>query len=564
MKSATERLLAFSFANADILLEVDATHRVRYVCGAVNSLLDRPEAALRGIAFEELITPADRVMVGALLRALPNNARLNPVLVRLPVAGGDPVSAVLGGYRMDSDAPRFYLTLAKARLTAMDAGEEGERDIETGLLAPDSFAQTVQAKLAAARDQQVEAKLTLIRLDEFDAFKNRVGGDAMARMMEEIGGLLRAMSVDGGTAGRLAEDRFGIMHTPAVDPGELEKSVADISRENDPTGAGVKVAGATIELDLDGFSDEDRRRVILYTVRKFSTAEGSVTVGSLADGMKEILADTVKRVHHFRQTLADNRLRIALQPIVSLETRQIHHYEALARPTDGQAPAGLVGFAEEIGMTPDFDLLVCQKAIDILSHARDGGTAASVAVNLSAVSLDSQLFVKAFRALIAQYPWAPAQLLIEVTESMRIKDLTLINSVLQTLRTDGHKVCLDDFGAGAASFPYIQALDIDYVKIDGAYVRRLETHPRDRAILKAMVGLCTDLGIGTVAEMVETEAQVRTLIDLGVELGQGYLFGRPSVDFALQPGLAGPPVQAPPNPSRMQLRRRGAIETWGR
>lgn len=564
MASATERLLAFSFANADVLVEVDAAHRIRYVCGAVQSLLDHTEESLRGRALRELVAPADRVMVAALLRALPNNARLNPVLVRLSAAGGQPVSAVLGGYRMDSDAPRFYLTLAKARLTAADGTDAGHRDAETGLLDRHAFTQTVQAKLAAAHEQHAETRLTLLRLDAFDAFKNRVGGDTLARVMEEVGGLLRAMSVDGGSAGRLAEDRFGIMHTPAVDPGMLEKGVADITRENDPTGAGLGVAGATVDLAAGALSDEDRRRVILYTVRKFADSDGATTVGTLAEGMREILADTVKRVRQFKQILADDRLKIALQPIVALADRRVHHYEALARPADGRAPAGLVGFAEEIGMSPDFDLLVCQKALDLIAAARDGGTAVSIAINLSAVSLESELFVRTLRTILAEYPWAPGQMLLEVTESMRIRDLAAVNAVLQTLRTDGHRVCLDDFGAGASSFPYIQALDVDFVKIDGAYVRGLESQPRDRAILKAMVGLCDDLGIGTVAEMVETEAQAAMLADLGVGYAQGFLFGRPMVDVAPPARLAGTPVPAPASPARRALRRRGAVETWGR
>jgi len=564
MKSATERLLAFSFANADILLEVDASHRVRYVCGAVQSLLERPEDSVRGVPFEELVGAPDRIMVGQLLRALPNNARLNPVIVHLPVGGDTPASALLGGYRMDSDMPRFYLTLAKARIGATDA-PDGNHDADTGLLDRDTFTQSVQSKLAAAREQNVDAKLTLIRLDEFDAFKDRVGGDAMAHVMEEIGGLLRAMSIDGSTAGRLGDDRFGIMHTPSVDPAQLEKSVAEISRESDPTGAGLAVSGATVELGPDELSEEDRRRVILYTVRKFSDSDDPPLAGSLADGMKEILADTVKRVQDFKQTITDNRLRIALQPIVSLADRSIHHYEALARPTNGQPPAGLVGFAEEIGMTQDFDLLVCHKAIDILIHARESGASVAIAVNISSVSLDSQLFVKAFRALVAESNWVAQQLLIEVTESMRIRDLAGINGILQAFRADGHKVCLDDFGAGAASFPYIQALDVDFVKIDGAYVKRLETHPRDRAILKAMVGLCADLGIGTVAEMVETEAQASALVELGVDHAQGYLFGRPTLDFAF-PRTAGATAAAAATElkPRMALRRRGAVETWGR
>jgi EAL domain-containing protein (putative c-di-GMP-specific phosphodiesterase class I) len=302
---------------------------------------------------------------------------------------------------------------------------------------------------------------------------------------------------------------------------------------------------------------------VLYTVRKFSDTDGPVALGSLADGLKEVLANTVKRVQAFKQTLSNDRLNVALQPIVGLGDRRVHHFEALARPTDGQSPATMVGFAEEIGMTQDFDLLVCQKAIDILTEARGRGTDASVAINLSAVSLDSQVFVKTFRALVAQSDWAVGRLLIEVTESMRIKDLEATNTVLQVLRADGHKICLDDFGAGAASFPYIQALDVDYVKIDGAYVKRMETHPRDRAILKAMVGLCRDLGIGTVAEMVETEGQAKALVDLGVDYAQGYLFGRPSLEFNFPPAAAAIPFPSD-TPARAPLRRRGSVETWGR
>jgi EAL domain-containing protein (putative c-di-GMP-specific phosphodiesterase class I) len=161
--------------------------------------------------------------------------------------------------------------------------------------------------------------------------------------------------------------------------------------------------------------------------------------------------------------------------------------------------------------------------------------------------------------MVRQTDWVCERLLIEVTESMRIRDLDAANRVLAVLRADGHKVCLDDFGAGAASFPYIQALDVDYVKIDGAYVKRMETHLRDRAILKAMVGLCTDLGIGTVAEMVETDTQATALIDLGVQYAQGYLFGRPTTQYSFVSNVESLRERT----ARLDARRRGAVETWG-
>ena len=569
MPTSTERLLAFSFANADILLEVDGALCVRYICGATRSLLHHAEPELNGHLLCKLIAAADRGMVQALLNGLANNTRLNPVIVRLACGDAKPSSALLSGYRMDDKAARFYLTLTRVRPSTADLRRSEGADPQSGLLSSASFVDSVNERLAATQGHHPDAKLTLIRLNEFDDLKKRLGDDNVGQMMQEIGGLLRAMSVDGGTAGRLGEDRFGLMHTPAVTPTELEEGVARISRANDPTRGGASVSGATIELDSDTLSAEDRQRVILYTVRKFSDAQGTFEIASLADAMKDILADTVKRIRTVKLTLTGNRLKVALQPIVSLADRSIHHYEALARPTDGQAPAGLIGFAEEIGLSEDFDLLVCQKVIDVLTQGGANGNMPSVALNISAASLESELFVQAFRELLAADRALREHLLIEVTESMRIRDLEAANAVLKQLRADGHKVCLDDFGAGASSFPYIQALEVDCVKIDGIYVKRVESGGRDRAILKAMVTLCTDLEVGIVAEMIETEAQAKILAELGVQYGQGYLFGKPALDMAF------PPQARPAEPAadlqrqaaaaavRANMRRRGSRETWG-
>jgi EAL domain-containing protein (putative c-di-GMP-specific phosphodiesterase class I) len=99
------------------------------------------------------------------------------------------------------------------------------------------------------------------------------------------------------------------------------------------------------------------------------------------------------------------------------------------------------------------------------------------------------------------------------------------------LQTRGVRICLDDFGAGAASFHYLNALPADFVKIDGRYVRNATANRRDRAFLKAIAKLCRELGTATIAEMVETEAQAAAMTDLGIGYGQGYLFGRPSPDL---------------------------------
>ena len=106
-----------------------------------------------------------------------------------------------------------------------------------------------------------------------------------------------------------------------------------------------------------------------------------------------------------------------------------------------------------------------------------------------------------------------------------------MNVVIQRLRTTGHAVCLDDFGAGAAAFQYLRALEVDVVKIDGMYVREALQSQTGKPFLKAMAGLCRDLGVGVVAEMVEDKSVVSFLLECGIQFGQGILFGEPSLDF---------------------------------
>jgi EAL domain-containing protein (putative c-di-GMP-specific phosphodiesterase class I) len=240
--------------------------------------------------------------------------------------------------------------------------------------------------------------------------------------------------------------------------------------------------------------------------------------------------------------------------VVGLADRQLHHYEVLSRFEEGRSPAELVQFAESVGMIEELDLTVCQRALAFMDGWREGPEL-RLAVNLSGRSLASDAFIAALEALLKPRP-DRSRLLFEITETTEMTDLPRAERIVQTLRSAGHKVCLDDFGAGAASFPYLQALTIDFVKIDGAYVSRMLETMRDHAILKAMVGLCGEIGTATIAEMIETDAQVQRLAQLGVTYGQGYLFGRP----APSPPTSGRKI---PPKTAVFARRKGFITTWG-
>jgi EAL domain-containing protein (putative c-di-GMP-specific phosphodiesterase class I) len=310
--------------------------------------------------------------------------------------------------------------------------------------------------------------------------------------------------------------------------------VGELSRTVDPAGRGVTATATSVAVDVGALSEEDILKAVALTINEFCDSVGSErSVKSLSNVLGTMVQATLERVGALRNVIERGAFDIVFQPIVDLATRIPHHYEALVRFNDGSRAAQayeFINLAEETGVICDFDLAMCRRALEWFG-AGPNRNAVILAVNLSGLSLVKSTFVLALHELLRKHP-ASKRIMFEVTETARIHDLNLVNRVVKGLRSAGHKVCLDDFGAGAAAFQYLNALDVDVVKIDGAYVRGARASQRGRAFLKAMAGLCADLGIATVGEMVEDEASLKILRDCGLQFGQGYLFGRPAADIA--------------------------------
>jgi EAL domain-containing protein (putative c-di-GMP-specific phosphodiesterase class I) len=155
------------------------------------------------------------------------------------------------------------------------------------------------------------------------------------------------------------------------------------------------------------------------------------------------------------------------------------------------------------------------------------------AVNVSGKSIENGVFAQCLISLLDENRAIASRLAFEITESAQLKDLPAVNKTIQEVRSRGFQCGLDDFGAGSASFQYLQALAVDFVKIDGAYIKRLGQSPKDDALVKGLVRLCDDLGVGTIAEMVETKDQVDRLRAMGVRYAQGWHFGKPAPEPAI-------------------------------
>ena len=170
---------------------------------------------------------------------------------------------------------------------------------------------------------------------------------------------------------------------------------------------------------------------------------------------------------------------------------------------------------------------------------------------MSGGSLGDDAYVDNLLRMTAGAPDDRRRLMVEVTETAALADLEAADRRLGALREAGIKVCIDDFGAGAAAYDYLRKLSVDAVKIDGGLVKGLESDDRARTFLTSIVELCQSLNLEIIAEMIETESLAKALQGLGVQYGQGWLFGRPEAEPRTQRASAAP------------VRRRGAVEAWG-
>jgi Amt family ammonium transporter len=235
-----------------------------------------------------------------------------------------------------------------------------------------------------------------------------------------------------------------------------------------------------------------------------------------------------------RRAIVDGELRLHYQPIVNLVTGRIDGVEALVRwehRTRGTvAPMEFIPIAEETGLIVPLGEWVLGEACR-QTHAWHSAhpelAHLTVSVNLSGRQIAQVDLVSVVANILAHTGLAPATLVLEITESVLMRDATHTITVLQALKNLGVGLSVDDFGTGYSSLAYLKKFPVDILKIDKSFVDGLGTDDDDSAIVAATITLAHSLGLSTVAEGTETALQVDTLTGLGCDKAQGYLFCRP-------------------------------------
>ncbi len=397
-----------------------------------------------------------------------------------------------------------------------------------GLLDATAFARAVSRQIVAMRMSGTPLSLSLIDLEGGLADTDSSAVESTMRLGLEIANQLRQRAGECHDVALLGAFKFVAVHDASR---SLSPIVADIAAEVKPRHESAKVMTTHAhEVRLDGdLSELDSLRAIQHLLKRFGAARpGAFTPGSLSVCHREWLAESVEWSDRIRRAIGGGRFSLAFQPIVGMADGRIQHFEALLRLPDetALAPYEFVTMAEQLGSIAELDLAVAQRVIGLLRSAP--GRPDSIAINVSGRSLVTPGFVDALVGQISRSADLAPFLLFEVTESAKITDLHSVNRALQTLRRFEIRVCLDDFGSGAAAFEYLRALEVDILKIDGSFIQDAAVSKFNRAFIRSIAALCDGLGIGTIAEMVEDEATARVVREAGISHGQGFHFGRPA------------------------------------
>lgn len=462
---------------------------------------------------------------------------------------------LMGTLVIYSFIPMLLLASHQERFNAMTALHvRATRDALTNLLNRAAFEEQARTTLA-----QATTPITLLYLD-LDHFKlvndatSHVAGDEMIRHVST----LVQQEFDGNRlVARTGGDEFAVLaaldEREAVVRGRRLIAAIEAMRvawqgQNLSTTASIGIASSTpphlpfdelLSLaDTACFEAKELGGNSLY-----ASATNTESLHRRTSEMRSALAA--------REVLNQGRFELWGQPIIDLRGGGIaqHHFEVLLRWRDVEGnlrpPAELIAAAERYRLGPRLDRHVLDAVLDWLETRPDACSKIDqCGINLGATTLVDDDFGDYLASRLSRSRLRPEQLCFEITETSVVRDMTRTRRFIARMRDMGCSFALDDFGTGFCSFSYLRDLKVDYLKIDGSFVRDLDNSSLSEAVVRSIAEIAHQLGMRAVAEQVESDKQLQLLRKLHVDFGQGYLFQRPlplADLFALarQPGTGG-------------------------
>lgn len=398
------------------------------------------------------------------------------------------------------------------------------------------FRDRLQQEVAGAERAGKQTALMLIDLDRFkyvnDTLGHMAGDDLLKLVAKRMTDRVREMD----TVARLGGDEFTIVladldNLKSVGP--VAQDIIDILKkpfflEGQDVYIGASV-GISVYPDDAGDVETLIKNADMAMYRSKEAGRGCYHF--FHQDMDAAANLRLKMEGNLRRALIHNEFVVYYQPKVDIRTKTIVGMEALVRwidPHEGIiSPADFIPVAEENGMVVLIDQFVLREACQQIKTWRAQGQNLRVAVNLSALQFKQSDLVEIIDGVLKTLEVPPEALELEITESAIMDDPEGAIALIQGLRDLGVYLSVDDFGTGYSSLAYLKKFPINALKIDQAFVRDLTEDSDDAAIVRAIISLSQSLGLGVVAEGIETKEQHAFLLEYGCTTGQGYLFSRP-------------------------------------
>jgi EAL domain-containing protein (putative c-di-GMP-specific phosphodiesterase class I) len=510
MSLGPHRWLGFAFANADLLLEVGADTRVTFAVGASEIVSGTAERELAGRTWGELVDAYDLPMLEAMLEGLEEGRRVGPLIIRLAPAGdGTTRAAAIRAFRLPGAGGAISCALTRAAVA--------NAPLKGALHDRAAFEELAQALFKAAASGEAELELAMLDIAGLSQAREAATPFGRAALERRLAGALRSETYGGGAATALGDERFALVRARGEAVSAMAARVTRLVNAVAPHPISTTVEAVPLKPD----GERQALRALRYCLDTFLREGPGAAPANLSAALTQAIEKTLDEVGALGLAIRQKDFRLVYQPVITLRTGGLHHYEALVRFGDEGSPFPLIRMAEEMDLIEALDLAILERAIEALCR-RPG---LKVAVNVSGRTIASARFIEQASNLIAAHPKASGRLMFELTESAALDDLALAERHLSALRAQGCEICLDDFGAGAASLAYLQHLKLDVLKIDGRYIRDLQRGGREATFVKHLVAMCQDLNVRTLAEMVESREAEAAVREAGVDFAQGWLYG---------------------------------------
>jgi diguanylate cyclase (GGDEF)-like protein/PAS domain S-box-containing protein/excisionase family DNA binding protein len=399
----------------------------------------------------------------------------------------------------------------------------------------------LQARIEAALGESRVGALLFIDIDHFKYVNDNFGHRSGDQLIIGIGSVLRDVMRDcGGELYRLGGDEFAI-HLPEAlrkQASETAESALDAIRHyRFPATEQRIVSNLSVSVGIALYPFDGRDVPSLFSnvdIAMYQAKELGRNRHVVFDQASDNLRSTHKRIHwakRLRDALDDDRFCLFAQPVVRLRDQKAVHHEILVRLRDDAGgyilPSTFIELAESLSLVQEIDLQVVEKLLAFMRKHNQVGKKLRYFVNLSRVSISDERWIKRFLSLLKASATDPSQLVFEITETAAMSEVDITMTFISRLKDMGCRFALDDFGAGFSSFYYLKRFEVDYLKIDGGFIRDLATDEGSRLFVRALNDVARGLNKQVVAEWVESPEVLKLLVEMGAQFGQGYLFRKP-------------------------------------